>query len=105
MRTFNIAGVQFHQMKTIINDLNVGDELTLIPEPENPHDSNAVAIMCEGVMCGYVPGTLSAEISALVEAQGDNVTCIIQELNPQLKPWEWCKVAVGTVDEFESEEE
>ena len=107
MREFYIAGVQFHELKRIINALEEGDLLTLVPEPTNKFDPNAVAIVAGDVMCGYVPKKFSAEISALIEVDGvDNLTCEIVELNPSAKPWEQCKVEItSTSDGIEGEDE
>jgi hypothetical protein len=47
-------------------------------------------------MLGYVKGKLSADISAFIEVTGDEqvVKCVITELNPSAKPWEWIKVKI-----------
>ncbi len=34
----------------------VGDVLRLVPEPENPHDRWAVAVIHNGFQLGYIPG-------------------------------------------------
>lgn len=39
--------------------------LTLVPEPTNPYDPNAVQIHHDGVMIGYVPRDLAAEVGRL----------------------------------------
>ena len=94
-REFFIAGVKFHNLKEVINQLSEGDELEIVPEPENKFDSNAVALKFNGTMCGYVPKTYSAEISAAIETLGvDSVICEIVKLNPQAPPWEQCLVKV-----------
>jgi hypothetical protein len=95
---FSVAGVQFHDLHKVMEDLNEGEELDLVLEPENKYDPFAVAIMSEGVMLGYVPKIHSQEISDLV-AWSDNVKCIIFQLNPDAKPWNQLIVKV-----FEEEE-
>ena len=91
-RSFFIAGVQFHGMKTVIKKLDEGTFLNLVPEPENEYDPNAVAIKYNDVMLGYVPKTFSSEISANLELS--ILDCVIVGLFPESKPWEQCKVTV-----------
>jgi len=102
LREFFIAGVQFHQLKTIIDKLEVDNYLQLTPEPTNKFDPNAVRIECftnDGdVMCGYVPKKFSSEIAASIEA-GFTLECTITELNKNAKPWEQCKVSIKEVIE------
>ena len=98
---FFIAGVQFHQLKTIIDKLEVGQNFELILEPTNKFDPNATRIEYftvdhEQVMCGYVPKKFSAEVSALL-AIGTPLECIIIKLNRNAKPWEQCKVEIKEV--------
>ena len=98
---FFIAGVQFHQLKTIIDKLEVGDNFELVLEPTNKFDPNACRIEYfttdhEQVMCGYVPKKFSAEVSALL-AIGTPLGCKIVEFNRNAKPWECCKVEIKEV--------
>jgi len=61
--SFYIAGVQFHEMKMVINDLTESDHLSLVPEPDNKYDPNAVRIELvsdgPGTMLGFVPKKFS----------------------------------------------
>jgi len=93
---FYIAGVQHHQLRSCIDELKVGDYLSLVLEPTNKFDPNAVRIEHEGVMCGYVPRKLSAEVSAaiIVGNFGDFPGCEITHIDKSAKTWEMCKVKV-----------
>jgi hypothetical protein len=54
--TFNVAGAFVKNRKShLINNCSVGDEVVLVPEPKNPHDSQAIRIRCNGKIVGYVP--------------------------------------------------
>jgi signal recognition particle subunit SEC65 len=97
-KQFYIAGVQFHDMKKVLNDLKIGDELDLIREPDNKYDPNAVRIEFGGVMLGYVPKKFSAEVSGALEI-GVELECVIDKVNPKAKPWEQCKVTVKKIEE------
>lgn len=99
---FYVAGVKFHQLKNVISDLSEGDELDLVPKPTNKFDSNAVAIKIGDVMLGYVPKTLSAQVSAKLEIDPD-LCCTITSLNPSLEPWKQLEVSIHALDEVESD--
>lgn len=101
-RKFYVAGVQHHNLPKVISRLIEGDDLDLVPEPTNKFDSNAVRIEYEGIMLGYVPRKLSAEISAALEV-GTNLSCTIETLTPENKPWEQLEVVILEDDGEESE--
>ena len=96
-KEFYIAGVKFHQMGTVIKELDEGMELDLLPEPDNKFDANAVKIMYEDVMCGYVPKTISADVAAALEL-GKELICTIIELDPTKPTYEQCKVAIEDIE-------
>lgn len=99
---FYVAGVQFHQLKECINKLSETQELSLVPDPDNSYDPNAVAIKYGDVMLGFVPkakGAFSDRVSATLEHR--KLSCFISELNPKAKTWEQLKVVI--FDEGEKE--
>ena len=104
---FFIAGVQFHQAKTVINKLEKGMDLDLNPDPENQYDPNAIEIRyncgcgeCENenVMLGFVPKKFSPEVAAFLEIaefpSSVQRACTITLLDPKAKPWEQIKVVI-----------
>lgn len=95
-RKFYIAGVKFHSLPKIINEVEVGEQLTLTPEPTNKFDPNAVQIRRGNVFCGFVPKKFSAEIAGLIEL-GTHLTCTITIANPSAKTWEMCEVVIEDV--------
>jgi hypothetical protein len=97
-RKFYVAGVQHHELHKVLAELSEGDELDLIPEPDNKFDPNAIKIMCSGVMCGYVPRKFSAEVTAIIET-GTDLICEITHLNASAKPWEQCEVTIREIGE------
>ena len=95
---FYVAGVQFHELDSIIDDLEEGDTLELTPEPTNKFDSNAVRLEWEGTMIGYVPKKHSSAVSAMLEIS-DGIVCEIILLSPSKKPWERIKVLITDDEE------
>ena len=43
------------------------DEIELEPEPDNPHDPNAIKVIADGVHIGYVPAKSTKKIGQLLE--------------------------------------
>lgn len=103
LRTFYIAGVQHHQgMKEVSKDLKEGQQLTLVLEPSNKFDPNAVRVEAvkmngESAMLGYVPKLFSAEISGAFSI-GKSLECVLVKYTPSAKPWEMAKVEVREVE-------
>src|SRR5689334_7096787 len=50
-----LAGFVYYDGKDVWKDMKPGDRLSLLREPANPHDPNAVRIEWNGTMLGYVP--------------------------------------------------
>ena len=83
-----LAGFQYYQGKELWEQMKVGDALSLIREPDNAHDPQAVRVEWNGHKLGYVP---RAENEALAWAmdRGERVTARISRLqehrNPRLR--------------------
>ena len=97
-KVFYIAGVQFRPgIKQVIDELDEGMELELVPEPENKFDPNAVQVCYKGIQLGFVPKKFSAEVAGILEV--DNLMCRVVEINKAAKPWEQCKITVTEMEE------
>ena len=98
---FYIAGVQHHQLKTCISEVEVGNMLCMTLEPTNKYDANAVRLEFVSVeqeatiMTGYVPAKISASVSAAITVT--NMQCEVIELNVDEKPWKQIKVCIKEV--------
>ena len=89
---FNVAGVQFHELKLIIGDVHADDNIDLVPEPTNEYDPNAVRLYHGETMVGFVPKQISAEVATMIELF--NATCTVIECIPSAKPWEQLNVKI-----------
>ena len=58
-----LAGFRYHAAAQVWDELRVGDALELRPEPENPHDANAVSVCWRGRKLGYLPRRENAAVS------------------------------------------
>jgi hypothetical protein len=90
--TFYVAGVKFHELHSVIKEVKPGEVLTLEQEPDNKYDPNAIKILRDEVMLGYVPKKLCPSILASMEV--GPVTCRILDVVPEESPWKQLLVSI-----------
>jgi len=65
----NVAGVTFYDVD--FSSISPSSKVEIVPEPENPHDSNALKVIIDGKHVGYIKRTLS---TFLAQKIADGVT-------------------------------
>src|ERR671939_556047 len=65
LRVVPVAGVSFRPGNVDDSSFDPGRRLALVPEPDNEHDPNAVAIWNDerSLQAGYVPRDVAAELA------------------------------------------
>jgi hypothetical protein len=65
LRVVPVAGVSYRQDALADPAFDPGRRLSLVPEPENEHDANAVGIWNEErtLQLGYVPATVAPQLA------------------------------------------
>jgi hypothetical protein len=58
-----LAGFVYYDGKAVWDRMSAGDRLSLIREPDNPHDVNAVRLEWKGHVVGYVPRKDNADLA------------------------------------------
>lgn len=88
-----LAGFRYYAGESLWREMHEGDRLTLIREPQNTHDANAVRVEWRGQKLGYLP---RAENRAVAEAMdsGERVDARIAKLRTQGNPWQRVLVEV-----------
>lgn len=81
-----LAGFQYHAGKTLWPQMQVGDALTLIREPDNPHDARAVRVEWQGHKIGYVPRRENADVARFMDG-GQALVARIARLAEVRDPW------------------
>lgn len=80
-----LAGFQFHEGKQVWSELQVGDVLRLVREPDNPHDARAVRVEWRGHHLGYVPRADNQAVARLLDA-GTRLEARIVRLREKRNP-------------------
>ena len=63
---FHIAGFAYYDGLDVIDQLILGQQVSLIVEADNPHDPEAVAIYFKDIKLGYVPSAKNILLSNLL---------------------------------------
>ena len=88
-----IAGFQFHRGDAIWESLALGAELSLVREPSNTHDPDAVAVFFEDEMLGYVPRGDNSSIAGMLD-RGECLQASISKLSIGEDPWERIRITI-----------
>ena len=91
-----LAGFQYHAGAAVWEQMQVGDALTLVREPENPHDHNAVRIDWRGQQLGYLPRRENAAVAAEMD-RGGRVEARIARLRDHPNRWQRVLIDVHLV--------
>lgn len=81
-----LAGFQYHAGRKLWPQMQVGDALTLVREPDNPHDARAVRVEWRGHKIGYVPRRENADVARLMDG-GEVLAARIVRLAEVRDPW------------------
>ena len=60
-----IAGLQYYEVLEVWKQLEIGQHLELIPEPNNRYDEHAVVVVFDGKKLGYLPRSQNKTVSQL----------------------------------------
>ena len=91
-----IAGFQFHRGEAIWGSLAVGARLSLVREPSNAHDPDAVAVFFKQEMLGYVPRAENRAVAQMLD-RGERLEASISKLSISEDPWERIRITVTLV--------
>ncbi len=89
-----LAGSQFHELPDIIDRIRVGDALTLRRQPDNPHDPNAIQVLWQGHMLGYVPRRENKTVARAMDRDEPLVARVVS-LRPDESPWRRLRFEIG----------
>jgi hypothetical protein len=82
-----LAGFQYYEGAELWQKMQVGDPLTLVREPDNAHDANAVRVEWQGHKLGYVPRRENAAVARHLDS-GGRVEARVSKLRAHRNPWQ-----------------
>lgn len=88
--SFHAAGVQFHDFSEKTPPLN---DITLLRESDNYHDTDAIALHIGGEKLGYVPKGKNCVLAALMDGS-QSLFARITEIDPEAPTWERYRVEI-----------
>ncbi|MBI3939034.1 MAG: HIRAN domain-containing protein [Betaproteobacteria bacterium] len=62
-----LAGFRYYDGGQVWREMNVGDRLDLVREPDNPYDANAIRVEWRGHKLGYVPRRDNAAVARQID--------------------------------------
>lgn len=87
VRSSPLAGFQFHAGDALFAQMQVGDRLALVREPDNPHDPNAIRVEWREVKLGYVPRRDNPQVARQIDL-GAALEARISRLREARNPWD-----------------
>jgi IS5 family transposase len=91
-----LAGFQYYAGAELWGEMREGDALTLVREPANEHDANAVRVEWRGRKLGYLPRTENRSVAAEMDG-GGQVVARIAKLREHRNPWQRLLIEVFVV--------
>lgn len=88
---FQITGTKYVDPSAweILKTLSRGDILSLVAEPDNPYDSNAIAVYYEDVKLGHVPREVNQEMRSYTDNPAEDYDCIFSNASDHEVPYTW----------------
>ncbi len=71
MKRYSIVGMNYVKTEDFVAALKVGTPVTLVREPDNQHDKNAVAVWVDGRKVGFVPKNQNAALAQFIDQAGE----------------------------------
>lgn len=85
MKTYSIVGMNWLKTEQFVDRLNLGVDVTLAREPDNPADPRAIAVWIDGRKVGYVPKAQNAALAQYIDQRGQPWTAPMA-LDSQVTP-------------------
>ncbi|MGD9388090.1 MAG: HIRAN domain-containing protein [Gammaproteobacteria bacterium] len=91
---FPVAGFCYYDGPGLLDRIRAGDPVTLVREPDNPHDDRAIRVEALGRRIGYVPRSENRPLARLLE-QGAELSARVVGVQPQSHSWDAVRVGVS----------
>ena len=97
--TFFIAGFQHYDGCLALGKLKPGKKLKMVPEPDNPHDPDAIELRFKKAKLGYVPRAENGLFAAMAHyGHKDVFEARVLQVEPEADPWRQVRVGIYVTD-------
>lgn len=69
-KNYSIVGMEHQKSETLVAALGNGVVMTLVREPKNQFDANAVAVWVDGQRVGYIPKKQNGVLAQFIDQSG-----------------------------------
>lgn len=94
LNEFPVAGFPYYDGPELLDTLQPGEDLTLMAEPDNPFDEQAIRIEAHGRQIGYVPRGENGLLTRLL-GQGVSLRAQVARVAPEAGPWSALTIMVS----------
>jgi len=70
MKSYSIVGMNYQKSEQFIELLPPGTPVTLVREPTNQYDANAIAVWIDGRKVGFIPKKQNGVLSQFIDQAG-----------------------------------
>ncbi|MGJ7029565.1 HIRAN domain-containing protein [Niabella hirudinis] len=95
-----VRGFRFYEGMRLLDQMQEGDMLQMVREPENQFDTSAIALHFNKHRIGYIPREDNELLSKLMDAEVLQMQAEITHLKKEAKAWENVHVAVYVLKEI-----
>lgn len=96
---FFIAGFRRYDGASVLEKMKPGDAVTLSPQFDCPHDENAIALIYDDTMLGYIPADSNALPAQLLYfGHAEVLECRVLQVNPEADPWKQVRLGLYVTD-------
>ena len=88
-KSFSIVGTDHLKTEAFVAALKPGIAATLVREPNNKYDGNAIMVWVDGVHIGYIPKKQNAALAALIDSSGREWKAPAQIIAQDQAPPDW----------------
>ena len=97
--TCHIAGFQHYDGALMLDRLRAGAARDMVPQPDNPHDPDAIELRFEGTKLGYVPAVENGLMAVMAfYGHADVFEARVIQVDPEADPWHQVRVGVYVTD-------
>ena len=94
-----VAGFRHYEGMKLLAQMNEGNLLELVREPQNGYDDCAIALHWQGKKIGFIPADTNEMLCYLLDADALSLFAVITHLEKTAQPWENVAIAVYFVQE------